>query len=231
MTGYHSGLADPPRLSDRPVSGLELHWLRPAVKMAASLSGNWPLPAQPGILDWSRFPRVATRTPDADLRSVRAVRDFAVTTLFRWDAGHRADDVAVVVSELMTNALRHGLLDSAAPQRSVIRLGLLDLGPCVLCAVADPSVQPPVPTDDPAFAESGRGLHVVAALADLWGYTEPDADGKVVWAVFWAPELGHRCITEAPSWASVIHRCPSPGGSAAPPRMGHGGCDSARGES
>ena len=189
MTRYHSGLADPLHLDDRPVAVSEPHWLRPAVKMAASLSGNWPLPAQPGALDWSRFPRVATRTPGADFRSVRAARDFAVTTLFRWEAAHRADDVAVVVSELMTNALRHALPDSAAPRRSAIRLGLLDLGPCVLCAVADPSGRPPVPADDQDFAETGRGLHVIAALADLWGHTEPDDDGKVVWAVFWAPEL------------------------------------------
>lgn len=189
MTGYLTGLADPPRLADGPASVSELRWLRPAVKMAASLSGNWPLPAQPGVLDWSRRPRVATRTPCAEFRAVRVVRDFAVTTLFRWDAAQRADDVAVVVSELMTNALRHALPDSTAPRRSAVRLGLLDLGPCVLCAVADPSKRSPVPPDDPAFAESGRGLHVVAALADLWGYTEPDDEGKVVWAVFWTP--GH----------------------------------------
>jgi anti-sigma regulatory factor (Ser/Thr protein kinase) len=192
MTGYLSGLADPPRLADGPTSVSELHWLRSAVRMAASLSGNWPLPAQPGALDWSRLPRVATRTPGTEFRSVGAARDFAVTTLFRWGATQRADDMAVVVSELMTNALRHALPDSTAPKRFAIRLGLLDLGPCVLCAVADPSKRTPVPTADPGFAETGRGLRVVAALADLWGYTEPGDDGKVVWAVFWAPDLARR---------------------------------------
>jgi hypothetical protein len=34
------------------------------------------------------------------------------------------------------------------------------------------------------LAETGRGLHVVGALADAWGYTQPGDRGKVVWAMF-----------------------------------------------
>ena len=186
MTAYPLGLARALRLAAGPACAAELRWLRPALQMAASLSKMSPLPAQPCVLDWSRFPQVATRTLCADFRSVRAARDFTVTTLLRWDAAQHADDVSVVVSELLTNALRHALPDSTAPLRLAIRLGLLHLGPCVLCAVADPSKQPPVPKDDLSFVETGRGLHVVAALADLWGHTEPDDAGKVVWALFWA---------------------------------------------
>jgi hypothetical protein len=34
------------------------------------------------------------------------------------------------------------------------------------------------------LAETGRGLHVVGALADAWGYTTPGDTGKAVWAMF-----------------------------------------------
>ncbi len=95
------------------------------------------------------------------------------------------NDVGVVVSELLTNALRHALpgpagLAAAAP----IRIGLLHPGPCVLCAVADPSDQVPILREPDYLAESGRGLHVIASLSDRWGWTTPSSDGKVVWATF-----------------------------------------------
>ena len=92
------------------------------------------------------------------------------------------------MSELVTNALRHALPDSGvAPRRSLIRLGLLQPGPCVLCAVADPSGAVPVMSQADVLAETGRGLHVVGGLADLWGYTAPGETGKVVWAMFSLP--------------------------------------------
>ena len=57
-------------------------------------------------------------------------------------------------------------------------------GPCVLCAVADPSRTAPVTKEADVLAETGRGLHVVSALADLWGCTTPSGQGKAVWAMF-----------------------------------------------
>ena len=40
----------------------------------------------------------------------------------------------------------------------------------------------------PGFlAETGRGLHIICALSDKWGYTTPSATGKVVWATFTSP--------------------------------------------
>jgi hypothetical protein len=53
-----------------------------------------------------------------------------------------------------------------------------------MCAVADPSPRPPEPKDPDYLAESGRGLHVISALSDRWGYTVPTETGKVVWALF-----------------------------------------------
>jgi len=41
-----------------------------------------------------------------------------------------------------------------------------------------------VPQEPSYLAETGRGLHVISALADTWGYTTPTGTGKVVWAMF-----------------------------------------------
>jgi hypothetical protein len=120
-----------------------------------------------------------------DASRVRAARAFTVSTLRQWGVAERHDDIAIVVSELLTNALRHGLPASGDSRtRRPIRLGLLQPGHCVMCAVADPSKAPPVPRQPTHFAETGRGLHIVAALSDQWGYTTPTDMGKVLWALF-----------------------------------------------
>jgi hypothetical protein len=180
--------AHPLRHAGSLADGMAWRWLAPAMEMAALASGNWPPSPEPGPLGWTCFPRVATRTPGADARSVREARGFTIATLQRWGAADRGEDIALVVSELLTNALRHALPSPGElrPRRPV-RLGLLQPGPCVLCAVADPSQHPPVPKEPSCLAETGRGLHVIARLADTWGYTPPCDTGKVVWAVLSAP--------------------------------------------
>ena len=85
----------------------------------------------------------------------------------------------------MTNALRHALPGSGHTRpRRPIRLGLLQPGPCVLCAVADPGKTAPAPRTPGSLDETGRGLHLICALSDQWGYTTPSQTGKVVWALF-----------------------------------------------
>ena len=144
------------------------------------------VPASPAPPGWTAFPRIAMRTPGTDPGSVSAARHFAMLTMQRWGLADRGDDVAMVVSELLSNALRHGLppLPQACQGRP-IRLGLVDSGPSVLCAVADPSDQLPVPREAGWLEESGRGLHVIAALSDQWGSCMARGrPGKVVWATF-----------------------------------------------
>jgi anti-sigma regulatory factor (Ser/Thr protein kinase) len=164
-------------------------WLQAASEMATLGTASWR--AQPGRenADWTNLPRVATRTPALAAHSVTTARTFTLRTMDRWGAADRGDDVAAVVSELLTNALRHALPTGdtgtilAAP--GAIRLGLLQADARVMCAVADPSGMPPVLRQPDWLDECGRGLQLVASLSDDWGYC-PAAGlrGKTVWAVF-----------------------------------------------
>lgn len=99
--------AHPLRLAATKGSDVRWQWMAAAAQMAATATGAWPLDV--GDVDWTCFPRIATRTPGVSLQSVGAARDFAVSTLQRWEVTDRCDDIAVVVSELLTNALRHAL--------------------------------------------------------------------------------------------------------------------------
>lgn len=180
--------AQPLGLAGHAISHLGWHWLAPAVAMAVAASGARQRTPGLASADWTCFPRVAQRTPGTDTRSVGTARDFCLSTMRRWGAADRSDDVAVVVSELLTNALRHALpqarAGAGARSRWPVRLGLVQPGHFVLCAVADPSPQLPEPKEPDYLAESGRGLHVISALSDRWGCTAPTEAGKVVWALF-----------------------------------------------
>jgi anti-sigma regulatory factor (Ser/Thr protein kinase) len=175
--------APPAGLTRTVACGPAWCWLAPAAEMAASVASVWPAPPVELPLGPRSFPRLATRTPGAGAGSLRAAREFTTATLARWGIAERSDDIVVVVSELLTNAVRH-----ARPAGNwggqPIRLGLLQPGPCVLCAVADPSEHVPTIREPVGFDESGRGLHVVGSLSDDWGWTAPNARGKVVWAMF-----------------------------------------------
>ena len=75
--------------------------------MAAETSGVWPITWNPSAPRWPGYPKVATRTPGAGAESVRVARDFTAATLARWEIGERGEDIVVVVSDLVTNALRY----------------------------------------------------------------------------------------------------------------------------
>jgi anti-sigma regulatory factor (Ser/Thr protein kinase) len=122
--------------------------------------------------------------------AVREARRFTRRTLDQWELGDRFDDVCLVVSELVTNALRHALPAGAARGAEPdppVRLHLMHWTGRLVCAVRDPSDDGPVAGDSEDFsAESGRGLFLVDSFSDGWGW-HPLAgtlSGKVVWALF-----------------------------------------------
>ncbi|MGP4111875.1 ATP-binding protein [Streptomyces sp. 4N509B] len=122
--------------------------------------------------------------------SPHTARRLTRRTLTGWGLERLVDDAAVVVSELVTNALRYGLpptarhrpLPPASPDQPFL-LSLVHCGGSVLCAVFDPGCDVPQPREPDHLRESGRGLQVLASLAESWGWTTPDRHGKAVWAV------------------------------------------------
>src|SRR5258708_16652292 len=101
--------------TDSVARGVGYCWLAPVAEMAAGASGNWPLPPEPGPRAGMCRPKVATRTPGTDAGSVRAARDFTIATLQRWGVTDRREGLALLVSELPTQALAHPHTRSREP--------------------------------------------------------------------------------------------------------------------
>ncbi|UQX01725.1 ATP-binding protein [Streptomyces sp. RerS4] len=139
----------------------------------------------------------------ARFEAVRGARSFTRSTLSQWGLDDRFDDVSLVVSELVTNALRHALPARGrgagglgAEAEAAVRLHLMRWSTRLVCAVRDPSEDrpggafQPERTDENCDLESGRGLFLVDAYSDNWGW-HPLAGrltGKVVWALFMLAE-------------------------------------------
>ncbi len=114
--------------------------------------------------------------PKAD--SVHSARSFATGTLTGWDLGDLCDGMELVVSELATNALRHGLEIGGRPRREVIRLALIRRGAFVACALTDPGSAHPVLRDPAPFEPGGLGLHIVESISVRWGWSPAGPAGK-----------------------------------------------------
>ncbi|GAA3117953.1 ATP-binding protein [Planomonospora alba] len=116
--------------------------------------------------------------------SVKTARDVTRSTLRDWGLSEFSDDAALVVSELVTNAVRYALCPSGTAEAAPITLMLLRLSPQVLLAVADPSDTPPAPKKPDFTSENGRGLYIVETYSRRWGWDHLDRGGKAVWAIF-----------------------------------------------
>ncbi|MEU3980521.1 ATP-binding SpoIIE family protein phosphatase [Streptomyces sp. NPDC026672] len=120
-----------------------------------------------------------------DLKAVASARGCLRELLTRWDAEAILDDLQLILSEVVTNALIHAHSDVEVRMRR--HAGGVRL------EVQDKSSQPPVPTviltDESmnAEAESGRGLVIVDALATAWG-SSPVGRGKTTWIEMALPE-------------------------------------------
>jgi anti-sigma regulatory factor (Ser/Thr protein kinase) len=109
-------------------------------------------------------------------------RSFTRDTLRVWSLDHRCDDATLVVTELAANAATHAA--ARTPGAPEIRLGFL-LDPAhLLLTVSDHDDNPPVyaPTPGSSLEEHGRGLGIVDALSEDWGWTPNPPAGKTVWA-------------------------------------------------
>ncbi|GAA3120472.1 ATP-binding protein [Streptosporangium carneum] len=137
--------------------------------------------------------QMAARSLRHDPCAARTAREFTSTALRAWRLEPLIDDTGVVVSELVTNAVRHGVrgvVDSRRPQD--VRIILCHTERSVLCAVTDPSDQGPSLREPDYEAESGRGLQVIQGISEMWGWAPLASRGKAVWAAFSLPSRTSR---------------------------------------
>ncbi|WP_327719188.1 ATP-binding protein [Streptomyces sp. NBC_00490] len=111
----------------------------------------------------------------ADPGAVRAARTAVRGRLRDWNLDSVADITTLLVSELVTNALRH-----ATGPIGVRLVRPAGLGDVLLVEVSDPLPDPPRERVARPEDESGRGLQLVAHSSRRWG-TRPGATGKTVW--------------------------------------------------
>ncbi|GIH94813.1 hypothetical protein Psi01_54430 [Planobispora siamensis] len=153
-----------------------------------------------GLPPWSdgeerlEYLQLAVRAIHQEPEAPRVARRFTAASLHSWELDLLIDDTNVVVSELVTNALRHGMRTALAtrPAAQHVRVVLCRTEHSVLCAVTDPSDQGPCLREPGDDAESGRGLQVVQGISQMWGWSPLEGRGKAVWAAFALPSLNGR---------------------------------------
>ncbi|QBI53132.1 ATP-binding protein [Streptomonospora litoralis] len=129
---------------------------------------------------------------EADTGAAAVAREVCAGVLGQWEMAARAPDVELVVSELVTNALRHGrrVRTTAgaglhgAEADDPIQMSLLRRGSELVCAVRDRSDRMPERREPGLRFESGRGLHLVSCFCSGWGVLPTLPSGKHVWARF-----------------------------------------------
>jgi MEDS: MEthanogen/methylotroph, DcmR Sensory domain len=115
----------------------------------------------------------AVRTFALSRDAPAAARHFAVAATSHWGAENLADDVAIVVTELAANAVRHarsGFTVILSSRRNVLRIAVRDASPV------------PAGGSGPELAPTPlHGLGAVEAMASRWGVEPLGSSGKTVW--------------------------------------------------
>ena len=124
--------------------------------------------------------RIATWDLPADPALVSGIRAAVTRRLADWGLHEVVFATELLLSELVTNAIRYGT--------EPIQVRLLH-DRTLICEVSDASSTAPHLRHAASTDEGGRGLFLVAQLAQAWG-TRYTAGGKVIWA---------ECALEAPA--------------------------------
>ena len=143
---------------------------------AASAEGTagWPLSAH--------LPLGALPT------AVPCARSYTRVILDEWKLASLADPAELIVSELVTNSVQATADKDGRPRYGetglpVVHLWLASDHARVLIEVWDSVPRAPAARRAGPDEEGGRGLTLVEALSDRWGWTTvPDWPGKAVWA-------------------------------------------------
>lgn len=120
--------------------------------------------------------RARQLTLAATARAVGLARRATHEALVSWQAAHAEETATLLVSELVTNAVRHAETGGSA---LVLRLETAESWLRIEVHDADPRV--PEPRTPDRLDGSGFGFVLIEALADNWGVREATI-GKAVWA-------------------------------------------------
>ena len=139
--------------------------------------------------EWWDSPTVVACPLSRGPQCARAARRVTRTTLQDWGLWALADGAETIVGEFVANAITHA--NSAAAERQApppegLGLRLLRRTGEVMCAVLDPSNAAPVLKEPSRTDEAGRGLQMVDALSDVWGWSPVAGRGKAVWAILFS---------------------------------------------
>ena len=134
--------------------------------------------------DWWDSPSAVGCSLTRGPQSARAARRLTRNTLRDWGLGFLAEDAEAIVGEFVANAVSHAARAVAtAGSGQPLGLRLLRRTGEVMCAVLDPSDTAPVLRAPDRSEEAGRGLQMVDALSDVWGWSPVAGRGKAVWAI------------------------------------------------
>ncbi|MEC3995136.1 ATP-binding protein [Actinacidiphila sp. DG2A-62] len=117
-------------------------------------------------------------TPETDGRWVGSLRRIVAAKLTTWGmSGEPVQDAQLIVSELVTNALRYG-------EAAEIAFRLILTTKTITLAVNGGTSYRPRAVESDTDSENGRGLFIVAALASSWGIGD---DGTTTWCTLRRP--------------------------------------------
>ena len=138
--------------------------------------------------DWWDSPAAIGCPLTRGVQSARAARRLTRNTLREWGLLALAEDAEAIVGEFVANAVTHAA--ELAGDRPIgpdnLGLRLLRRTGEVICAVLDPCDAAPVLRVPGSIEESGRGLQMVDALSDVWGWSPVAGRGKAVWAILFS---------------------------------------------
>lgn len=132
----------------------------------------------------SRFPARTSLQLGAFPSAVPCARLHARQVLWEWGLDAITETAELLVSELVTNGVKAA---QATDHKPPVQLRLSGNRACLLIEIWDGNTQPPVPreleNDASALeAQGGRGLFLVEALSERWGwYPTRNPEGKVTW--------------------------------------------------
>jgi Histidine kinase-like ATPase domain len=140
--------------------------------------------------DWWDSPSAVGCQLGRGLQSARTARRLTRNTLREWGLESLVEDAEIIVGEFVANAVTHATASNGGHRRSGaehLGLRLLRRTGEVICAVLDPSAAAPVLRVPAGGEEAGRGLQMVDALSDVWGWSPVAGRGKAVWAILFCP--------------------------------------------